>query len=424
MKKEVIKRDNYVINYIKTKKFKSCHIQVLFKQKLDVKEVTVNSLLEDFLQYSSYDFPSRRELLIEYEYLYDAYVDGNLTRVGDNLFHKFDLDFLDPKYCDDDYLEEVIKLLSNVILKPNFNNGDYTNRCFEICKNNYRDYLTSMREKPMKYAFNKAIGIFGKNTSTGVALDGNLEDLEKTTVNDLKKAYDRMLNNTECYIYIVGNLNKKEVVSYLDKYFASIKKYSNNNTLFINNESREDSLYIEEIGPFKQDSLVIFYNLDLKSRKEKYVSSALFNFILGSGGLTSKLYDNVREKNSLCYTIFSNFSPNDNFLFIGAGINKKDKDLCLKLIDKCLNEMINGDFSEREIKDSIKAFENKLKNISSSIDSILAYNFDLDFRDRYEAKEFIEVMKSVKKEDIMKIARKAKKNVVFLLCGEDNNETN
>ena len=33
-------------------------------------------------------------------------------------------------------------------------------------------------------------------------------------------------------------------------------------------------------------------------------------------------------------------------------------------------------------------------------------------------------MKSVKKEDIMKIARKAKKNVVFLLCGEDNNETN
>ena len=113
-----------------------------------------------------------------------------------------------------------------------------------------------------------------------------------------------MLNNTECYIYIVGNLNKKEVVSYLDKYFASIKKYSNNNTLFINNESREDSLYIEEIGPFKQDSLIIFYNLDLKSRKEKYVSSALFNFILGSGGLTSKLYDNVREKNSLCYTVF------------------------------------------------------------------------------------------------------------------------
>ena len=214
------------------------------------------------------------------------------------------------------------------------------------------------------------------------------------------------------------------MVSYLDKYFASIKKYSNNNTLFINNESREDSLYIEEIGPFKQDSLIIFYNLDLKSRKEKYVSSALFNFILGSGGLTSKLYDNVREKNSLCYTIFSNFSPNDNFLFIGAGINKKDKDLCLNLIDKCLSEMINGDFSERDIKDSIKAFENKLKNISSSIDSILAYNFDLDFRDRYEAKEFIEIMKSVKKEDIMKIARKVKKNVVFLLCGEDNNETN
>ena len=111
-------------------------------------------------------------------------------------------------------------------------------------------------------------------------------------------------------------------------------------------------------------------------------------------------------------------------MFIGAGINKKDKDLCLKLIDKCLDEMINGNFSERDIKDSIKAFENKLKNISSSIDSILAYYFDLDFRDRYEAKEFIEIMKSVKKEDIMKIARKAKKNVVFLLCGEDNNETN
>ena len=53
MEREVIKRDNCNISYIKTEKFKSCQIEIYFKQKFIQEDVTTNSLLADFLTYST-----------------------------------------------------------------------------------------------------------------------------------------------------------------------------------------------------------------------------------------------------------------------------------------------------------------------------------------------------------------------------------
>ena len=45
-----------------------------------------------------------------------------------------------------------------------------------------------------------------------------------------------------------------------------------------------------------------------------------YNFILG-GDSDSLLFKNVREKNSLCYSISSSFKPLNKFLIISSGIN-------------------------------------------------------------------------------------------------------
>ena len=424
MEREVIKRDNCNISYIKTEKFKSCQIEIYFKQKFTQEDVTTNSLLADFLTYSTFNYSTNRELLKENEYLYGSYVTGLIFKNGDNLFHRYYVDFLDPKYCDEGHLENVVKLLGDIIFNPNFNNGDKTRKAFDICKNNYRNYLLSEKERPVFYATKQARAIFGKGTSTGVSIYGNLEDLEKITIKDLEKSYKKLINNTECYIYILGNMEKEEVMTYIDRYLNKLNNCPNYNDLFINNKIRKEPLYREEIGPFKQDALIIYYNLNLKSKKEKFITSKIFNYIFGSGGLTSKLYDKVREKNSLCYSIHSLLSPFDNSIHIEAGINKKDKELCLKLIDDCLEEMIKGNFSEEDIEAAITSYKIFWKDIDNKIDSIIWYYYNIDLCEGLEAKECLKIMESVTKEDIIKIAKKVKKNVVYLLCGDEKNEEN
>ena len=75
-----IKLDNYTINYIKTNNFKNCQIQFVFKEKLKVNTITCNSLLLDFLVYSSYNYPTRRELRNKLEYLYNSNIYGKLFK--------------------------------------------------------------------------------------------------------------------------------------------------------------------------------------------------------------------------------------------------------------------------------------------------------------------------------------------------------
>ena len=98
----------------------------------------------------------------------------------------------------------------------------------------YRNYLLSEKERPVFYATKQARAIFGKGTSTGVSIYGNLEDLEKITIKDLEKSYKKLINNTECYIYILGNMEKEEVMTYIDRYLNKLNNCPNSNDLFIN----------------------------------------------------------------------------------------------------------------------------------------------------------------------------------------------
>ncbi|HAB65898.1 MAG TPA: hypothetical protein DCE23_00890, partial [Firmicutes bacterium] len=144
----------------------------------------------------------------------------------------------------------------------------------------------------------------------------------------------------------------------------------------------------------------------------------LYNLILGNGGLTSKLYRYLREENSLCYIVSSMYQKYDNLLMIYSGIDKKDKNKCIKLVTKAINEMIQGDFSLEELENAKKSVISSIKmseDTSGGIINNYLFN-DLDNLPLYDdrVKEF----KTVTKEEIMECAKKVRLNTIYLLGGE------
>ena len=161
------------------------------------------------------------------------------------------------------------------------------------------------------------------------------------------------------------------------------------------------------------------YNLAKLTKRESYLVMRLFNLIFGTGGLTSKLYRYLREENSLCYSVSSMFQLFDNLLIIYAGIEKKDKNKCVKLVKKALKEMVNGDFSDEELENAKKNCISSLKmSIDTPSGNINSYLFheSLDFP---LFDERIKDIKSVTKEEIIKVAKKIKLNTIYLLSGGD-----
>ncbi len=423
MKREIIKRNNYTINFIKTNKFKNCQISIYFKRKIEKKEIVANSLLMDCLTYSTNKYPSKILFQRELEYLYDAYISGGVTKNGNVIINSLTATFLNPKYCDDKMDEELVTMLMEVLFNPNIKNDLFDQDAFKVCKKKYVDYLVGSKENSTYVAGIESLKLFAGNTMTGYPGDGLLEDLLEVKNEDVVKAYRDLINNSECIIYIAGNIDKS-VVSIIDNYFNNFKGHKFDLDVYVNNEKRDKVLDVSNGGPFKQDTLLVYYNVDLLDKRDRKIVFGIYNNILSTGGLSSKLYKRVREEHSLCYSIYSYYYSLDRYICIYTGINKKDKELCLKLIDECLEEMVQGRFSDKDVEDAIKSQIINAKRLKSTCERII-YNYVMvDLYDGYDVEERIKLYKTVTKEDVMRVAKQLKKNMTYLLVGEDQDEGN
>lgn len=419
MEYKVYDCDSYKIHTIKTDKFKNCSMEVMFRNKIDEKKITENNMVVDLLMHSSKKYPKRRDVAIELENLYSSFLRGSITRLGSSVILSFIMDFLNPKYCEDGYLEEVIAMPFEMILNPNVTDGEFDRRSFNIIKNRIKSDIESLKENATRYAFRRSLSIMDDKSPSSYYMVGNLEDLDNITPESLVKSYNDILNNYICDIYVIGNLDMDEVVELIKKYFKinTIKEEKLN--LYVDNKVVKKYKDITEYGSYEQDSLVMIYNLDNFTKRERDFTIHLYNLILGSGGLTSKLYRYLREENSLCYLVSSMYQKYDNLLLVYSGIDQKDKDKCVKLVNRAINEMIKGDFSDEEIDNAKKAVISSIK-MSEDTNGGIINNFlfnDLDNLPLYD--ERVKEFKTVTREEIMEVARKVRLNTIYLLGGEN-----
>ena len=410
---------SYEIHTIKTDKFKNCSMEIMFRKKLDKKEITQNNMLVDMITHSSKRYPKKRDVAIELENLYSASFRGFTTRLGSSVMLSFVLDFLNPKYCEKGYLEEVLSMPFEILLNPNISNGKFDERSFNIIKNRLKSDIESLKENAAKYAFRRSLLNMDENSPSSYNMTGYLEDLESITPSNLVDSYNKLLSDYTCDIFVIGNLDMEEVVS-------TIKSKFNNRTikvdkikLYVDNDLRKKYINIEETGKYEQDSFIMIYNLDNLNERERNFVIHIYNIILGSGGLTSKLYRYLREENSLCYNVSSMVQKYDGLLMIYSGIDAKDKDLCIELVNKAMKEMSNGEFSDIELDNAIKTVISSLKmgeDTQGGIINNYLFNY-LDNLPLYE--ERVKEFKTVTKEEVINISKKIKLNTIYLLKGED-----
>ena len=410
---------SYRIHTIKTDKFKNCSMEIMFRNKLEKSEITQNNMLVDMLVHSSNKYPKRRDVSIELENLYSASFRGFTTRLGSSVMLSFCLDFLNPKYCEKGYLDDVLSLPFEMLLNPNIKNNEFDNRSFNIIKNRIKSDIESLKENATKYAFRRSLINMDENSPSSYYMVGYMDDLEAITPSNLVDVYNNLLNNYTCDIFVIGNLDMDEVVTTIKNKFNNRTIKTDKIELYVDNSLRKKYIDVEETGKYEQDSFIMIYNLDDLSERERNFVIHIYNIILGSGGLTSKLYRYLREENSLCYNVSSMIQKYDGLLMIYSGIDGKDKDLCIDLVNKAMKEMSSGDFSDLELENAIKTVISSLKmgeDTQGGIVNNYLFNY-LDNLPLYE--ERVKEFKTVTKEEVINVAKRIKLNTIYLLKGED-----
>ena len=93
-------------------------------------KITSLNMLIDTMTYSCKKYPTRRDLAIAMENLYSTSIRGGNFRLGNYLFTSFMLDFLNPKYCEKNFLNDVLDLFHDVLFDPNIDKKKFDLRVY------------------------------------------------------------------------------------------------------------------------------------------------------------------------------------------------------------------------------------------------------------------------------------------------------
>jgi len=411
---------SYHIHTIKTNRFKTTKIEVVFRMPVDENKVAINSFLAAMLNESSKNYPTRRKLAIKSEDLYKTYYYAMANKVGNCQNLIFSLNFINPEHINEEsYLEDVISFLFEMILKPNVQNEEFDLDTFNIVKNNILLDIESIEENAEKKAINNALKTLDEKSISALNILGTKEEVEKFTPSKIYEAYQNIINNALVDIFIIGNTNMDNIVKYIKKDYQNRKIRTGKIDYYIENKSVKKAVTKTEKSPFLQSQLVCLYNLEKLTKDEKEMTFHLLNYILGSGGLNSKLYRYIREENSYCYRIASMYFKYDNLLFIATSLAKENVNPTIKLIRKAIKEMQAGDFTEDDIKDAKQNMLLSLNVNKNNPGAILAnYEFKY-FLGNYNIEEKIELIDKITKEDIIALAKKIKENTIYILSEEE-----
>jgi len=416
---------SFNVHTIKTDKFKTCHMEIIFRKIGEQKDYAYYSMLSDFLTDSSKKYPTRKDVVTQSEELYRALFYGVTSKVGQVLMNNFVYDFISPKYIEDEnYLEEVLQFPFEMIQNPNAINEEFDLNYFNIIKNRLENDIKSLKEDSIRYCINESLKVMDNTSPSSFVATGTLEDLESITPSTLYQEYKKMLKYMACDIFIIGSLDMDKVVSLIQKYFH--KRTINNEkiTFTVENKIRKKVLKKEENSTFSLANLSVIFNIENMNQFERDIVFYVFNHIYGNGGLTSKLYKEVREKHSLCYAIDSIYLKNDNLLLIHVSLDNKNVNKCVKLIEKELKSIKLGNIKDEEVEDAINSIEaNHMLSLDNAVAIINNYAFH-KFINLPLLEDRLSLYKKVTKNDIFKLAKKIKINTVYVLKGENACEGN
>lgn len=414
----------YNLHLIKTDKFKKNLIKINFKNKFEKEDIVKRRLIPNILVESNSIYNTKRLLDIKTEDLYNLNTYSDVTLSGNIIITSFTASFLNDKYSEEGLLEDVIKFMCDLIFKPNVIDNKFDSNAFKITKNILKEEIESIKENPNEYSLERLLEEMAPDTPLKLHNYGYIDDLEEVTEESLYEYYQHMLNSDIVDVFVIGNIDFSLTEEYIRKHFKiKTKKRFKFNHYIEHKKFRNKYKIIKEQIDNNQSVLLLGYKLDKLTTFEREYVLPIYSYILG-GGADSKLFKNVREKNSLCYSISSRVRIVSNIMYISSGINAKDYDKALSIIKKQVQSMEKGDFDESDIEKAKITYISAYKEVNDSIYSIvnnyITHEYlDTDFIDEKEDK----IIK-VTKQDIMKLIPKIHKEMVFFLEGTCENEEN
>lgn len=402
---------------IETNKFKTNLFAIFLTVPLKKETVTKNALLAATLRRGTMEFPTQEQISKELEEMYGASFDCGIEKSGDYHTFKFYLETINDEYLPqkEELSQKCLELLLSIVFNPYVENEAFKEEYLQGEKENLKQIIEGKIDNKGTYALDKSIEAMYKGEPYGLYKYGYVEDLEQITAKDLYKYYLEVIEKCKIDIFASGEN--------IEKLYEKVKENKNIQKLkertpekVEEKEKKEVKIpqIINESMDVTQGKLIIGLDVFSKEKDVDYITM-VYNGILGVGA-NSKLFQNVREKASLAYTCGSNFVKRKHIILIRAGIEIKNYEKAVNIINEQLQDIQKGNFTQEDLENTKNLIYATINNIEEEQDTEISYYFGQELAEKnITTEEYKEKIKKVTKQDVIEVAKTIKTNTIYFL---------
>lgn len=406
---------------VESSRFKTNTLAIYLRDKLEKEKVSLNALLPAVLRMGSKDYPTLKEVNSQLEKLYGAVFDCGIQKKGENHVMYYYIEFVDDKYAGENIFEKAFDFLFSMVFEPNIINNKFDDDVVEREKLNVIDIIKNRINDKGQYAYERCVETMCENEPFGIYEYGDEASIKKISSNELFLYYEKMKKESCIDIFVYGNSSENEI-EYIKQKTNKIERNPNINTAKIKVEKIcNDIKESGDVFDIKQGKLSMGFRTQITPQDNKYYALMIMNSILG-GGIHSKLFRNVREKEGLCYYSYSNLERYKGLMIISTGIDFDKKQKVIDLILKQLESIRNGEISEFEINSSVKSIKNSLNSLKDAQMRLLDFYYGQVLAGINDNLDDISTKCSnVKLEDVIDVSKGICLDTIYFLGPSENN---
>ena len=399
-------------------RFKQGCLSFQIVRSMTNEEAALNALLPAVLLRGCRQYPDLRAITNRLDELYGASVGALVRRVGDYQTTGLHCGFMEDRFAldGDAIFVPMVQLLRQLLVEPILEGDAFCREFVESEKKNLIATIEAERNDKRAYAASRLMRLMCKEDSFGIPRLGRKKQVAEITPESLYAHYRKILETSVVNLFYVGSCEAAQVADMVRPLLEGISRKPlmlPEQTPFHPCPPSEN----EEEMDVTQAKLCMGFVTPITNQSTDYPAMQVLNMVFG-GGMTSKLFVNVREKLSLCYSIGSGYHGSKGIMTVSAGIDteqcQRTKDEIMAQLDCCCR----GEITEEELISAKEAILSSLRSVTDTPGAIENFYITSTLSGMpFEIPEYMAAVAAVTIEDVAKVARTIRLHTSFFLKG-------
>ena len=406
--------------YIENNRFNTTLLSYNFYLPLNSENMATNSLLVYILTSCSEEFRDYIALNTRLLELYGADLSCSVGKSGDYMHIKIGISVISDIFAFDSSspVLEASELISGLLFAPAIENNSFYKKDIDREKHKTIERIEGEINNKRAFARTRLMEeMFGADPY-GKFIYGSTSEVNAITGEQLYEAWNTLLKSAYIRINVVGKDRPDFVFEKAKDLFSSIKRENITVPGLFREVSPVDTpRIVTERLDITQGKIALGFTSNLHGGLRETAALSLFSDIFG-GGPYSKLFENVREKQSLCYYCSASSRRSKGIVTVESGIEELNADKVVSAVMKELEDMKQGKIDDSKILASKKSVTDSLYGYYDNANAIDLW-YSRDFKEDCSPNEAIDIINNVTKQEIIKVAKGVKLHTIYRLLPQN-----